>query len=475
MRPLVPALSLFGSLLAAGCERRPQPKPTTPATTPTTPTETTTRPTTDEPPDTASETPGRPALSSPARAPDLDPAPDIVHVSLTAAPHAYEVGGAPIDGMAYEGQVPGPTIRARVGDTVVVDLQNDLPDPTTIHWHGVDVPIEMDGAGWPMPMVAPGEAFQYRFVVEQPGTFWYHPHLDTERQVDLGLYGAFVVEDPADPPPDEELVVVLDTFGEPDAAEADPHLLDTTLADWAVNGLIDPVYDAAAGAVVRVRMINVSNTGYVDLPARAGQTVIAHDQGLLAAPEDEVVLGPGDRAELEWRLGGGFDLERRPYTVAGGPALGDPVRLFEVATNGAASAPAGLPWPHSGAPPSEDPGRTDIRLLFSGAPERGWEINGETFPEVSIPRVDLDEEVVIEVRNVSPAIHPFHLHGHAFEVLSTDGVPPAARRVEDTVDVPVLGIVRLLLVADNPGTWMMHCHILPHADDGMMTLLDVGP
>ena len=100
-------------------------------------------------------------------------------------------------------------------------------------------------------------------------------------------------------------------------------------------------------------------------------------------------------------------------------------------------------------------------------------MNGETFPDVTMPSVDLGEEVVIEVRNVSPADHPFHLHGHAFEVLSVDGLPPPVRTVEDTVDVGVRSVVRLLLLADNPGVWMTHCHVLPHAEGGMMTMLEV--
>lgn len=414
--------------------------------------------------------PRRPALVSPAAAVDLDPDPDVLHVALTAAPHAWEVAGIRVDGSAYNGQVPGPTLRARIGDAVVVDITNALPEATTVHWHGVRVPIAMDGAGWPMETIPPGGTFQARFTVDRPGTFWYHPHFDTAHQVDRGLYGALIVEDPDDPLPDVDLVAVFDTVGEPEAMAHDPHLVDASLTDWTVNGQLDPVLAVPAGAVVRARLVNASNAGYLDL---RGDTVIAHDQGLLAAPEEGVVLAPGDRAELEWRVGGGFTVNRHPYTVAGGVAHGDPVRLLEVRAEGAADPPAPLPWAFSGAPPSADPGRTDIRLLFSGSPELGWEIDGQTFPDVVVPQVALGQPLVIEVRNASPAIHPFHLHGHTFEVLSVDGAPPPSQRIEDTVDVPVHGRVRLALVADNPGVWMMHCHVLAHADGGMMTLLDV--
>lgn len=412
----------------------------------------------------------RPTLASPAEAVDLDPDTDVTHIELTAAPLRFSVGDLSIDGWAYNGQVPGPTIRARLGETVIVDFRNDLPDPTTVHWHGLDVPAEMDGAGFPMPEIPPGGSFTYAFTVQQAGTFWYHPHFDTEHQVDRGLYGVFVVEAEGEPEASDELVMVLDTFGEPEASEDDPHVVDATGAVWAVNGLVDPVFPAEGGSVVRVRLLDASNAGYVDLP---GQTVIARDQGLLAAAQSGLTLAPGDRAEIEWRVGEGFDVMSSPFAVAGGPALGEPVRLLSVAADAPADEPEGLPWPFSGREPPMDPGRTDLRFLLTGSPDLGWEMNGETFPDVTVPVLSLGEEVVIEVRNVSPAHHPFHIHGHTFEVLSLDGLAPPHQLVEDTVDVPIYSVLRLRMVADNEGTWMTHCHVLPHAEGGMMTMIEV--
>ena len=111
--------------------------------------------------------------------------------------------------------------------------------------------------------------------------------------------------------------------------------------------------------------------------------------------------------------------------------------------------------------------------MFTGSAGEGWEINGETFPEVTVPVVPLGSETVLEVRNVSPAEHPFHLHGHSFEVLSVNGAPPPHRTIEDTLQIEIHQVVRLRFVADNPGAWMTHCHILPHAEDGMMTVIEV--
>ena len=123
---------------------------------------------------------------------------------------------------------------------------------------------------------------------------------------------------------------------------------------------------------------------------------------------------------------------------------------------------------------SSDPGRTDIRWTLTGDPRTGsWEMNGETFPDVTIPELDLNAEAIIEVRNMSASEHPFHLHGHAFEVLSINGIGSSFAQIEDTINVPIRGTARLKILANNPGDWMAHCHILSHPDGGMMTVLRV--
>ncbi len=427
---------------------------------------------TDAPPttaDTATPPGARPVLVSPAEATDLDPTTDALQVALVAAPHTWMAGDETVEGFAYNGQVPGPTLRARVGDTLTVELDNQLGMDTSIHWHGVDVPYAMDGAGWQVSPVAAGESFVYTFVLEQAGTFWYHPHFDTAHQVDRGLYGVLVVEDPADPPVDSELVLVFDGVAEVEAGEDDP-TVDPTPSRWLVNGLVDPVWSPPSGQSVRVRMLNASNAGYL---AIEDVRVIATDQGLLSTPESSTVLAPGDRAELEWSTGSAAsEVTAVPWSLAG-PSAFPAVPLFGVAPTGGLAAPAEVSWPFSGAPPTADPGRTDLRYTFTGSAENGWEINGQTWPGIEPDVVALGSEVVLEIRNVSPAHHPFHLHGMTFEVLSVDGVAPDTRRVEDTLDIGVQETVRLLVVADNPGEWMSHCHILPHAEDGMMTVLAV--
>jgi FtsP/CotA-like multicopper oxidase with cupredoxin domain len=419
----------------------------------------------------------RPELRSPAEAEDLDPDPDVVRVALTAAPLTYEIAGEVIEGWAYNGQVPGPTIRVERGDTLIVEFHNDLDADTTIHWHGLHVPIEMDGVihSGPGP-IGPGQDFVYSFTVDQAGTYWYHPHIDSDRQVDLGLYGVIVAEDPADPVPDRELIVVYDSWGEYELDESDhDHGIDGAKIEWTANGLIDPVFPASAGERIRVRMVDVANAGYLDL-RWVELRQIGSDQGLL--PEllqpESVVLAPSDRIDAEWLIAHDFSVFAEPWSLLGAPALGNEVRLFEVTVDAQGEPPEPLEFPFDGSEPTEDPGFTDILYVFHGDPHTGkWTINGELFPDITMEMLPLDQWSVIELRNVSQSAHPFHLHGHAFEVLSVDGVAPEFRVFEDTFDVAPYSIVRLGLLPNNPGEWMAHCHILPHAEGGMMTMLMV--
>jgi len=411
-------------------------------------------------------------VNAPGEAQDLDPAPDVLRVVLRA--DASGEGDAVV--YHYNNQQPGPTLRARVGDILEVELINDLDTPTTIHWHGAGAPFEMDGVPWMRTPTMPGERFTYRFQLNRAGTFWYHPHFDTAQQVDRGLYGALLVEDPVAPSADHELVIFFDTPNE--AQPSHPgHGHGVRRTRWLVNGHEQPTLTFQGGDVVRARLVNASNHGYLDL--RAPQLrVIASDQGFLPALQtpDRIVLGPGDRVELEWLIGReGFALTSAPYSLNGGSTLGDDIVLFNVDVDVPAEPPSGLAWPFTGGRVSVDPGAPDIVYVLTGSDRtNAWLINGESFPDVTIETLALGEDAIIEVRNLSPTEHPFHIHGNPFEVLSINDQPVAYQHIEDTVNVRIRDTLRLRLRTDNPGDWMTHCHILPHAEAGMMTVLRIG-
>jgi len=429
--------------------------------------------------------PEQPVLPAVPDAEDLDPDDDVVHVRLTAAPATHTITdwrtgeSRIVEGYAFNGVVPGPTIRAKVGDRVIVDVENGLDVPTTVHWHGLDVPVEMDGVPWMRAPIGAGETHTYTYTVEQAATAWYHPHFDTVHQVDLGLYGVFVVEDPAEPGADRDMVVVMDDWSElqGDAAYADEvHGAHGMEGWWTANGAVSPALPVVGGETLRLRVLNASNHGYLDLSMEAAR-VLARDQGLLPALEAVAgeVLGPGDRVELLVQpAGADLTLLDAPYSLNGGEAHGETAARLELPLSGPAAAAADLGWELSGAAPSADPGRTDITWTFQGSMHHDdWMISGERFPDVTIPEVPLGEELIIEVRNLSATEHPFHKHGAHFEVLSIDGVAPPYKRVEDTVNIPLFGAARLRVLPTRPGDWMTHCHILPHADGGMMTVLRV--
>ncbi len=308
-----------------------------------------------------------------------------------------------------------------------------------------------------------------------------------------------VVEDPSEPKLDDELILVFDQWHEraadsptahghamlpePDDSDqvhgadpADSNARESTLrARWTVNGHLSPRWETPGGRAVRVRLLNASNSGYLDLRWPTIRQ-IAGDQGLLPRliESERIVLAPGDRAEVEWLIGEqGFTVSSAPYSVFGS-GIGAAVPLMDVVVIHPQPLPEEPAWKFVEANPTRDPGSTDVVYTFSGDVHTDdWRINGEKFPDVTIASLPFGTEAVIEVRNSSPTEHPFHLHGHAFEVLSVNGARPPLRRIEDTWNLGIRDIARLRLVADNSGEWMAHCHILPHADGGMMTVLRV--
>jgi FtsP/CotA-like multicopper oxidase with cupredoxin domain len=136
----------------------------------------------------------------------------IVSQTLTAAPTTVDLGGRVVDTWAYNGSVGTPLIRVTAGDRLDVHLVNQLTDPTTVHWHGLALRNDMDGVpGVTMDPVAPAADFQYSFTAPHPGTYWFHPHVGV--QMDRGLQGALIIDDPHEPGGyDQEAVLILDDW-----------------------------------------------------------------------------------------------------------------------------------------------------------------------------------------------------------------------------------------------------------------------
>ncbi len=135
----------------------------------------------------------------------------IVEYDLAASEFTWEIKpGKNITAWGFNQQVPGPVLRANKGDTLVVRVKNNLPEPTMVHWHGIRLPATMDGTGEVQQPILPGESFEYRFIVPDAGTFWYHSHQNETVQMERGMYGGIVIEDDTDPVVDNERILVMD-------------------------------------------------------------------------------------------------------------------------------------------------------------------------------------------------------------------------------------------------------------------------
>jgi len=243
--------------------------------------------------------------------------------TLTAEPVRWEIQpGLVVDGWGYNGSVPGPTLRVTEGDRVRVTLVNRLPVPTTIHWHGIDVPIAQDGVpGLSQEPVEPGGSFVYEFIATNPGTRWYHSHVDSNMQIQLGLYGALIV-DPGQPQPeqyDREYVYLLsekalDVTPQVAQGQADIRNRDggngrggAFLPDlFLMNGQAGEAIDAmqvAPGERVRIRLINAGNQVHAMHTHGHSFTVIATDGNPVPPAarvvKDTVLIGPAERYDLE--------------------------------------------------------------------------------------------------------------------------------------------------------------------------------
>lgn len=420
--------------------------------------------------------------------------PRVVEIDLEARPGSWEyVAGRRVRAMTYNGGVPGPTIEARVGDTVIVHFTNRLDEPTTIHWHGLRVPANMDGGPHSQHPVEPGQRFEYRFTVPDAGTFWYHPHVHESVQMERGLYGAIIVRGPSEPRADVEGLLLLDDLRIGPDAEIAPagDLIEQHNGREGevsiVNGRQTSQLTIRRGQRQRWRIVNVGSARLHRL-ALAGHrfTVIGTDGGLLPAPyvTDELFLTPGDRLDVLVDGVGAPDtaatLRTMPYARGHGAGVTSPVDLLQVRTTAEGPLP---PLPPPGPGPSiariPEAGVTPRLVTFSERIDRDAErvrfmINGRSFPDVPDVTTRVGATEVWELVNESEMEHPFHLHGFFFQVLSRNGAPEARLSWEDTIQLRGMERVRIAFrVDERPGPWMYHCHILEHADNGMMATLRV--
>jgi FtsP/CotA-like multicopper oxidase with cupredoxin domain len=420
---------------------------------------------------------------------------------LIAAPRDIELRpGQPTPAWCYGGQAPGTELRARQGDWLRVRLHNRLPEPTTIHWHGIRVPLEMDGVPYVSQLpVLPGESFEYLFQLPDAGSFWYHPHTASGEQLGRGLVGSLIVDE-REPTGfrhertlnlkswhvDEQGAFTAFSVPREAARGGTPGVLST------VNGTHAPTVDLPAGEVVRLRLVNLDNTLTYRLQLPGAEARIYALDGNPVAPRPlgrEYWLGPGMRLDLALKV----PVAGQELTLRNGP-----LKLASLRAVPAAEQP-GLPgiagaWPPAlPANPIPEPDLQRAELLRfnfewagalsvntgQGAAPRFWQINGQAWDindkscaERPIATLQRGRSYIFELRNLSQYQHPIHLHGMTFKVLSSD-----RQNIEPWyTDTYLLGrneTARIALVADNPGVWMFHCHVIDHMETGLMAAIEV--
>jgi FtsP/CotA-like multicopper oxidase with cupredoxin domain len=415
---------------------------------------------------------------------------------------------------SYNGMVPGPEIRLRQGERLEVAVENRLAEESTVHWHGLRVPNAMDGVPHlTQRPIAPGETFVYAFDVPDAGTYWYHPHQRSFEQVGRGLYGPLIVEEREPVQVDRDVTWVLDDWRLlPDAQISDDfgNFMDASHNGRVgntvtVNGRIQDTFPARAGERVRLRLINAANARIFGLEFQGHRpTVIALD-GQPVAPHEadggRIVLGPAMRVDLIIDMAGSLgdrfmitdtfyrDLEYRLLDLAYSDApplrehpLDAPMRLaantvpepdLRAAERHEVTFGGGMMGGMMMA--MMDGQRTDMREMMRHG--MAWAINGVVASgHIMEPFLTLQRgrSYVLAMHNHTAWHHPMHLHGHAFRVIARDGRPTRYQEWQDTVLMAPHERVEIAFVADNPGMWMFHCHILEHQAAGMMGVIRVA-
>jgi FtsP/CotA-like multicopper oxidase with cupredoxin domain len=454
----------------------------------------------------------RPA-ASPGRAAD-------VAARYRAQPTEIDLAGTVMPTWGYSDSIPGSILRARAGDLVEVTVENGLAEATSIHWHGLAIVNEMDGVpGVTQGDIEPDTAFTYRFEVPHPGTYWFHPHHGL--QLERGLYAPFIIEDPHEPLAyDVEYVVVLDDWLDGTGTSPDQELDrirqsgaamgdmsngehdmggmtmatspllggdagDAIYPHHLINGrpITDPATMEPApshGDRVRLRIINAAGDTAYRVALGGHRMTVTHTDGFAVerVEVDAFVIGMGERYDVT------VDIKSGAWPLVALAEGKDARAAAVIRTRDTNTAVAAI----DSVPVSELDGRwlryADLRAvdgvrldppatartidvkLTGGMAAFDWGIDARRYGEHEPIEIDAGEWVTLNVANDTTMWHPVHVHGHTPQ-LST----PAGGVRKDTVNVLPGETAQLSFQADNPGTWMLHCHNAYHLEAGMATLI----
>ena len=480
-----------------------------------------------------------------------------VTASLTAQQTDIDLGGITARTLAYGNTIPGPLIRANIGDELAITVTNRLDQPTSVHWHGIALRNDMDGVEPATPNIPAGQDFTYRFSVPNAGTYWAHPHVGLEE--DTGLYLPVIVDDPTGPGSyDAEWIVVMDDWTDgvgkspqqlydaltspnkptkqnmprgtpvttttPTTSPTKPTTSNKTTTTtptgttstsgatgmpgmpgmpgevgnsdllggdagdiaypyYLINGRVPAAattFSAKPGQRIRIRFINSGSDTAFRVALGGHSMTVTHTDGYPVVPTqvDALLIGMAERYDVIVTAADGVfplvasaegkNAVARALLVTGSGSQPDPqfrppeltmrvgtLKMFTATTSvnlGAAEPNLNLPV-----------------VLGGDMAKYIWTINGEVYSKTDPLHVRQGQRPTMTFDNPTMMYHPMHLHGHTFQVLKADGTPGARK---DTVIVLPKQKINVVVVADNPGLWMLHCHNTYHAYAGMQTRLD---
>ena len=480
-----------------------------------------------------------------------------VTASLTAQQTDIDLGGITARTLAYGNTIPGPLIRANIGDKLAITVTNRLDQPTSVHWHGIALRNDMDGVEPATPNIPAGQDFTYRFSVPNAGTYWAHPHVGLEE--DMGLYLPVIVDDPTGPGSyDAEWIVVMDDWTDgvgkspqqlydaltsqnkptkqnmpaapptttttPTTSPTKPTTSNKTTTTtptgttstsaatgmpgmpgmpgqvgnsdllggdagdiaypyYLINGRVPAAattFSAKPGQRIRIRFINSGSDTAFRVALGGHSMTVTHTDGYPVVPTqvDALLIGMAERYDVIVTAADGVfplvasaegkNAVARALLVTGSGSQPDPqfrppeltkrVGTLEVFT-ATTSVNLGAAEPNLHLPV----------VLGGDMAKYVWTINGEVYSKTDPLHVRQGQRPTMTFDNPTMMYHPMHLHGHTFQVLKADGTPGARK---DTVIVLPKQKINAVLVADNPGLWMLHCHNTYHAYAGMQTRLD---
>ena len=412
-----------------------------------------------------------------------------------ATEFAFSEGKTTRNVLSYGDRAPAPVLAVKQGQRLSVQLRNGLSEPTTIHWHGIRLPNAVDGVPFlTQPYVNANETFEYSFVAPDAGSYWYHPHCNSLVQMSHGLTGLLVVEEAKDPGFDADLALNLrdwrlgedgqfiNLFAPRQTARAGTYGTVRT-----TNWRQEPDFDAPAGSLTRLRIVVTDVTRVYKLALEgAAALVLALDGNPLPKlmPLDNLAIGPGQRADLIVRMPeqDGAMAVLRDFSA---PVAVSVARIRAVGASRKRALGDVAPLPQN---PISDPdlrSALTIALEFTATAEQVekskycgdlgysfWAINSAPWPGASpdplapIAELKLGRSYILGLHNRTPHPHPIHLHGMSFKLLRSDkrALPPVWT---DTALIYPDERIEVALVADNPGDWLLHCHVIEHQETGM--------